>query len=94
LISRQVEMTSLNTLRIENGLIEGIADFISLLVPFSEERMPGRSEKLKNLSLIQPATEDLSIMEKLLACATMELKTLEAMDKGIEAAQGPSTRST
>jgi hypothetical protein len=86
-------MTSLNTLRIENGLIEGIADFISLLVPFSEEGMPGRSEKLSNLSSIQPATEDLSIMEKLLAGATMELKTLEAR-KGAETRRTEATKET
>jgi len=57
-------MTSLTILKIENGLIEGIADFLSLLVPFSQEGMPGRDERLRSQSSIQPATENLSQMDR------------------------------
>ena len=87
-------MTSLTVLKIENGLIEGIADFLSLLVPFSQEGMPGRDERLRNLSSIQPATENLSQMEKFLAEADFEVtKTRERRDE-YAATHTQATRST
>ena len=59
-------MTTLTILTIEKGLIEGIADFRSLLVPFAQEGLKGRSERLTNSSCIQPEEEDLSVVKELL----------------------------
>ena len=87
-------MTSLTVLRIENGLIEGIADFLTLLVPFSQEGMPGRDERLRSQSSIQPAMENLTQMETCLAEADVEVtRTREVKDR-VRTALTPATRST
>jgi len=87
-------MTTLYKLKVENGLVEGIADFLSLLGPFSQEGMPGREERLRSRSSIQPAMENLSQLDSLLAEADAEVtRTREHKDQVAEA-HTPATRST
>jgi len=66
-------MTTLTILTIEKGRIEGIADFRSLLVPFAQEGLKGRSERLTNSSCIQPEEEDLSVVKELLDETTRKM---------------------
>jgi len=87
-------MTTLYKLRIENGIIEGIADFLTLLVPFSQEGMPGREERLRSQSSIQPATDNLSQLELFLEEADAEVTRTRDNKDRVKNALTPATRST
>ena len=76
----------------QNGQIKGIADFRSLLVPFSQEGLKGRSARLEDRTSIQPIEEDLSVAHALLDEAIAKMAEART-ERDRVADTHPSTRS-
>jgi len=72
---------------------KGIADFGSTLVPFGQEGLKGRSERLKNSSCIQPIEEDLSVQTQLLEDSKKKMTDARAeRDKLLSATQAATRK--
>jgi len=86
-------MTTLTTLTVSKHQIEGIADFGSTLVPFGQEGLKGRGERLKNSFCIQPIEEDLSVPTQLLEDSKKKMTDARAeRDKLLSATQAATRK--